>query len=47
MLDKIVRNSFHDNLNVVAVLMHRRACTGACAFFAVSVACIKIGVFES
>jgi len=36
---KVVRYSFYGE--EVAALLHRHACSGACAFFAVSVACTK------
>jgi len=41
---KIVRNNL--NGEEVAARLHRRACTGASAFFAMSVLCTKTGVFK-
>jgi len=42
---KILRNSFHGK--DVSTPLYRRACTGACAFFAVSVACMRTGVLST
>jgi len=40
-----VRNSFHGKN--ISILLYGRACTGACAFFAGSVACIQTGVLST
>jgi len=42
---KVKNNSFHGE--EVSAPLHRRACTGACAFFVRGVACIQTGVLST